>query len=163
MNNPLISIVVAIGENTRVMGKEGKLPWEIPEDLKRFKEITSGHPIIMGRKTYKSIGKALPNRTNIIITRNPNFSAPGCVVVDSLQKAIDEAKKVENEEIFIIGGGEIFNEAISLVDKLYLTLVKGEIQGDVFFPEYAEFTHILSRSEHNSNGYSYTFLDLVKN
>lgn len=159
---PLISIVVAISEGNRTIGKDNKLPWHIPEDLKRFKEITSGHPIIMGRKTFESIGRPLPNRTNIIVTRDTNYQVKNCVIVNSLEKAIEQASTIESEEIFIIGGGQIFKEALPLVDKLYLTVVKSQIEGDVFFPEYSAFKAILKQSFHSSNGYEYEFLDLTR-
>lgn len=162
MKKPTISIVVAIAERNRAIGKDNKLPWHIPEDLKRFKEITSGHPIIMGRKTFKSIGRPLPNRTNIIITRDANYQMEKCVIVNSIEKAIQEASQLEQEEIFIIGGGEIFKQALPYVDKLYLTIVKGPIDGDVFFPEYSAFKTIVKQSSHASNGYEYDFLELAR-
>lgn len=162
MKRPIISIVVAIAEKNRAIGKDNKLPWHIPEDLKRFKEITTGHPIIMGRRTYESIGRPLPNRTNIIVTKNKDFRAENCVVVNSLEEAIKKASEIDQEEIYIIGGGEIFKQALPYTDKLYLTLVQGDIEGDVFFPEYSEFNKTISQSSHESNGYSYTFIDLVK-
>lgn len=157
-----ICIVVAIGGKNRVIGNNNKLPWNIPEDLKRFKDITSGHPIIMGRKTYESIGRALPNRTNIIVTRDTNYQAAGCIVVNTLDDAINQAKQVETDQICIIGGGEIFRQAMPIVDKLYLTTIEGEFEGNVFFPEYKEFSKVINKSLHESNGYKYTFLDLEK-
>lgn len=162
MKKPLISIVVAISEGNRAIGKDNKLPWHIPEDLKRFKNITSGHPIIMGRKTFESIGRPLPNRTNIIITRDPSYQAENCVVVSSIEEAIQVATSYDNDEIFIIGGGEIFKQALPFVDKLYLTVVKGNIQGDVFFPDYSSFSKTVKQESHSSNGYTYTFIDLLR-
>lgn len=155
-------MVVAIAEKTRGIGLNNKLLWNIPEDLKRFKEITSGHPIIMGRKTYESIGRPLPNRTNIIITRNSDYKAPGCVVVESLERALEKAKNTHSEEIFIIGGGEIFKQALPVTDKLYLTIVEGDFEADVFFPDYSEFKQVIHTEKHESNGYTYTYIDLVR-
>lgn len=157
-----MSIVVAIGEKTRVMGKNNRLPWNIPEDMKHFKDLTRGHAVIMGRKTYESIGHPLPNRTNIIITRDKNYQMDGAIVVGSIEEAIAEAHKVEKNEICIIGGGEIFKQSMDMADILHLTLIKGDIEGDTFFPDYSEFKTILSRRESASNGYEYTFIDLTR-
>ena len=153
MNNPTISAVAAIGKN-RELGKNGKLIWNIAEDMKHFKEITSGHAVIMGRKTYESIGRPLPNRTNIIITRNSDFTAQGCIVVQSIDEAISEAKKYDTQEVFIIGGGEIYKQAINLTNKLYLTIVNESAQADTFFPEYSDFSlfekkEICTKSKHH--------------
>lgn len=161
MNKPRISIIVAI-DDERGIGRENTLPWYIPEDLKRFKEITSGHPVIMGRKTYESIGRLLPKRVNIIITRDTHFSVEGAVITHSLNDAIGEAKKHDDEEIFVIGGGQVFSEALTLADRLYLTLVKGIHNSTVFFPEYASFTKTISEEHGESNGKKYTFLTLEK-
>ncbi len=159
-----ISIVVALGKNTRAIGKGPDLLWRIGDDLKRFKTLTTGHPIIMGRKTFQSIGRALPNRTNIIITRDVNFKAENCVVVYSVEEALVEAQKVEQTEIFIIGGGEIYTQALPSVDKLYLTLVESDAEGDIFFPEYIEFVKEIFREERKDEktGLSYTWVDLER-
>ena len=163
MNSPTISIVVALAKKNRVIGKNNKLPWYIPEDLRHFKDVTEGHPVIMGRKTYESIGRPLPNRTNIVITRNKHFNAPGCLVVSSLADSVKLAEQKDTNEIFIIGGGQIFEEAITIANKLYLTLVEGDFDGDVYFPEYQSlFTKVISQSKHQSHGYKYTFLTLSK-
>lgn len=133
-----ISLVVAMSEN-RVIGVENRLPWNIPEDLKRFKKITSGHPILMGRKTFESIGRPLPNRTNIVITRNKDYRAEGVATCFSLTDALAWAQKAPGaEEVFIIGGGEIFREALPLAHRIYLTEVKWPFDGDAFFPEFDE-------------------------
>jgi len=161
MNNPKISLVAALSEN-RVIGKGNQLPWHISVDLQHFKKITSGHPVIMGRKTYESMGRLLPNRTNIIVTRDSNFKVEGAVVVNSLGQAIDEGKKANQEEIFIIGGGQIFEQAITLADKLYLTLIHTTIDGDAHFPDYSQFKHETSRQDGEENGLSFTFLDLER-
>lgn len=152
-----ISIIVAVGKNNRAIGKTGGLLWRIADDLKRFKALTTGHPIIMGRKTFESIGKALPNRTNIVITRNPDFKAEGVIIADSFAEALrlasNEVEKLvqgnhKNSEIFVIGGGEIYKQALPLADKLYLTLVKSDAEGDVFFPDWSkDFTKETFREE----------------
>jgi len=159
-----VSIIVAIAGSKRVIGKEGNMPWNIPEELKRFREITMGHPIIMGRKTHKSIGKALPGRTNIIITRDSVYTAEGCIVVDSLEKALQRAKLSRgNDEIFVIGGGEIYKQALPIADKLYLTKIENEVEGDVVFPDYSEFKKVANESEeHRSDGFKYKFLELER-
>ena len=112
---------------------DNKLPWYIPDDLKRFKKLTSDKVVIMGRKTYESIGKPLPNRLNIIVTRNKKLTIPGCIVVNSLTQAIEKAGN--NKEVFIIGGGEIYKESINFTNKIYLTKVHLEVKGDTTFPE----------------------------
>ena len=156
-----ISLIAAISENN-ALGKDNRLIFKIPEDMKRFKEITSGHPIIMGRKTYESIGRPLPNRTNIVVTRDENYRADGCEVVCSLEQAIEVAKKVEKTEVFVIGGGQIYKEAISLADKLYLTLVEGKYEADTFFPDYSDFNKVIHSESHESAGYKYEFLELER-
>lgn len=162
MKKPVVSLIVAIAETNRVMGNQGKLPWHIPADLKRFKELTSGHPIIMGRKTYESIGRPLPNRTNIIITHDLSYQADECIVLSSLDDALEEAQKHDSEEVFIIGGGEVFRLAMGIAERLYLTLIKGDITGDVFFPEYSAFNKVISEDTTSSNGYEYAFFTLEK-
>lgn len=126
----ILSIIVAMSEN-RVIGREGKLPWNLPEDLKRFRKLTLGHPVIMGRKTHESIGRLLPGRTNIILTQQKNYQVPGARVVDSLEKALTEL----SDEVFILGGGEIYKQFLPRADRIYLTLVHTHIEGDVIFPE----------------------------
>lgn len=157
---PKISIIAAIGKNTRAIGKNNQLLWCIPEDLQRFKKLTSGRPIIMGRKTFESISRPLPNRTNIIVTRDKNFQALGCVICYSLEEALEKAKEIEKEEIFVIGGAEIYQQAMPFADKLYLTLMESDAEGDTFFPEYGEFTKTLFKQESISDNIKYTFLDL---
>lgn len=138
MNKPIISIICAMDEN-RGIGVDGKLPWRLPEDLKHFRQLTTGHTVIMGRKTFDSIldylGKPLPNRTNIVVTRNLSYSAAGATIATSIDKAINLAKKYETHETFIIGGGQIFTTTINQADKLYITQVKGHYQTDTYFPE----------------------------
>jgi len=133
----MIVLMAAIGRN-RELGFGNKLPWHLPDDLKRFKEITHGHSIIMGRKTYESIGKALPERKNIVITRNADYKAPGAVVVDTILEAFKEAGTAAGEDVFVIGGGEIYRLALPYADKMYLTFVDAEIPADTYFPEFNE-------------------------
>jgi dihydrofolate reductase len=155
-----ISMIAAIASGNRALGLNGRLIYHIPEDLKRFKEITSGHPIIMGRKTFESIGMQLPNRKNIVITRDEDYFAEGVEIVHSL----DEALKLSegDDEVFIIGGGQIYKEAIGKADKLYLTLVEGNPDADTFFPDYSDFKKIIFEESHKSDGLKYKFLDLER-
>nr|AIA18378.1 Dihydrofolate reductase [uncultured bacterium] len=162
----MISTIVAVAKNG-VIGKEGGLPWYLPAELARFKEVTMGHPIIMGRKTHESIGRPLPGRTNIVVTRNKGFKADGCIVVDSLEKAIVEAKKGEGaDEIFIIGGEQIYKEAMPMLNRIYLTNVDAEVAGDKFFKydlkkwkEISSEKH--SADEKNRHNFEFTVLDRI--
>lgn len=131
----MISIIVAVASNG-VIGGGNSLLWHISEDLQRFKRITSGHPVVMGRKTYESIGRPLPNRRNIVITRQEDYAPAGVEVVHSLQDAL--ALFPSDEEVFITGGGEIYRQAMPLADRLYLTIVHCDYEGDTRFPEINE-------------------------
>lgn len=162
MNKPRISIIVAMDEK-RGIGKQNAIPWHVPGELKRFKEITTPHPMIMGRKTFESIGKVLPGRPHFIITRDTNYNVEGATICHSLDEAINKAKELDQEEIFIIGGGEIFKLAMPYADRLYLTLIKGAYEADVFFPDYAKFKNIISHEAKETNGFSYEFLILERN
>jgi len=143
----ILSLVVALGGN-RVIGKEGGLPWHIPGDLKLFKKTTMGKPIIMGRKTWQSLGRPLPGRTNIVITRNQAFSAEGAVVVGSLDQALSVGGECASEEIMVIGGAEIYAQALPKADRLYLTEVALTPDGDAFFPDFDKaLWHETSRQE----------------
>ncbi len=131
-----ISIIVAVAENN-VIGKDNKLIWHLPADMNYFKEKTTGHCVITGRKNYESIPekfRPLPNRTNIIITRQKNYHAPKAIVVSSIEEAVEKAKQTNDNEIFIIGGAEIFNQTMHLADKLYVTKIYHSFDGDVYFP-----------------------------
>jgi dihydrofolate reductase len=154
-----ISIIVAVAKNN-IIGKDNKLIWHLPADLKHFKSITSGHYVIMGRKVYESIGKPLPNRTNIVITRQKNYRAEGCIIVDSIDASL--ILITENSEAFIIGGGEIYQQTIDLVQKIYLTRIDEYFEGDTFFPEIdlAKW-NIISEEKYladEKNKYQYSFL-----
>jgi dihydrofolate reductase len=160
MQTPRISIIAAIGRN-RELGKKNELIWRIRDDMKRVKALTTGHPIIMGRKTFDSIGHPLPNRTNIVITR-AQMCIEGCLIYDSLQKGIEAAKAIDTEEIFIFGGASIYEEAFPLVERLYLTIIDAEdAEADVFFPDYTAFTKTISKEVHpeNTPGYTWVILD----
>ncbi len=160
-----ISIIVAIGEGNRVIGSGGKIPWHIPDDMRWFRQHTLGHPVIMGKNTFFSIGKALPHRTNIVLSDTPWDDAPEEIVVAfSVEEAIKKAKEaVGGEDIFVIGGGEVYKQALVFADRLYVTLVEGLYAGDVFFPEYESlFTRVVSREYCEMDGYRYSFLIVEK-
>jgi len=157
-----ISLIVAASENNAI-GKGGKLPWHLPDDLRRFKELTMGHPIIMGRKTHESIGRALPNRRNIVITRQKGLILEGCDVVGSLKEALNAAQTPQPlVEVFVIGGGEIYQQALPLANKIYFTRVHAEVNGDTFFPEISkdkwEQVDAERHEADSENPYAFTFL-----
>lgn len=154
----MISLIVAFDEN-RVMGYNNKMPWHLPGDLAYFKKTTMGKPMIMGRKTFESIGKALPGRTNIVITRDLNYKAEGVIVVHSFEEALDVAKK-EEKEIMIIGGEQIFRLALPIADVLYVTKIQHAFQGDTFFPEISDEWKTVSESEEHETkeGIKFSYL-----
>ncbi len=131
----IISIIAAMAKN-RVIGRSGAIPWHMPEDLRRFRELTMGHTIVMGRKTFENIGRPLPGRLNVILTRQPDYRAPGCRVCHFLAEALTAGAGAE--EIFICGGGEIYRESMALADRIYLTVIDREYDGDTFFPDIPE-------------------------
>lgn len=153
-----LSIIVAMGKN-RVIGANGAIPWRLPNELQLFKRITMGHHIIMGRKTWESIGRLLPGRTTVIITRQKQYAVPGAIVVNSLQDAI--ATAAQDEEIFVVGGGELYREALPKADRLYLTVVDAMPAGDTQMPEinFAEWreTSSESHSTDEKHAHSYRF------
>lgn len=128
----MITLIAAVAENY-ALGKDNQLLWHLPDDFKRFKNVTSGHYIIMGRKTFESFPKPLPNRTHVIITRQKKYASENCIIVDSLKAAISVCPK--DEEVFIIGGGEIYTQSIEIADKLDITKVHHSFEADTFFPE----------------------------
>jgi len=158
---PKISIICALAEN-RAIGKDNRLLWHIPEDLKRFQKLTRGHVVIMGRKTFESIGRALPERVNIVISRDLDFKPENCLVASSFEDALEKARQMEKNEIFIIGGGQVYNQAINQADKLYLTIVPGSYEADTFFPDYSVFKKITYREEFVFDGKNCSFLELEK-
>ncbi|RRJ93734.1 dihydrofolate reductase [Flavobacterium macacae] len=142
----MITMVAAIAENN-ALGKDNDLLWHLPDDFKRFKQITSGHYIIMGRKTFESFPKPLPNRTHVIITRQKNYHPEGCIIVDSMEKAIEACPK--DETIFIIGGGEIYTLGMDFADTIELTRVHENFEADTFFPEIDNTKWKLTSEEHH--------------
>ncbi len=170
----MISIIVAIDSKNGI-GKNNDLLFKIPEDYQRMKKIIFGHPLVMGRRTFESIGRVLPENTSIIITQNRDYKFPDfvktaeekqkCIVVHSLEKGIEKAKTADgSDEIIVFGGGQIFKEALAknLVDRLYLTIVEGNFGADTFFPDYSEFKKVIFEEEYQSGGYKYKFIDLEK-
>ena len=141
----LISLIVAMASN-RVIGHQGDIPWKIPGEQKMFKEITLGHVVIMGRITYESLACPLPGRTNIVVTRQTDYQAPGCIIVQDLDRAIKSCPPDENEA-FIIGGGQLYHKTISAADRIYLTVLPREIPGDTYFPEIPEADFEIKQSE----------------
>ena len=175
----MVSIVVAM-DSKRGIGKNNDLLFRIPEDFERMKKLTAGHPIIMGRRTFESIGRVLPGRTNIVISRNPAAGklvdeSPNLIFCSSLEEALRVAKEKEERatplrqgsegqsEIFIFGGGQVFKEAIEkgLVDRLYLTIVEGDYGADTFFPDYSKFK-IVEKEERSDGKYKYSFITLKR-
>ena len=155
-----ISLIVAVAKNN-VIGGDNKLLWHLPADLRHFKNVTMDHTIIMGRKTFESVGKPLPGRRNIIVTRNEDFEAEGCTIVNNMQAAVDLCKK-ENE-VFIIGGADIFRQSMNAADKIYLTRINHEFKGDVFFPElnFSDWKLVKYLKFHadEKNKYEYSFAE----
>ena len=154
----MLSLIVAISEN-HVIGREGQLPWHLSADLKRFKKLTMGHHIVMGRKTYDSIGRQLPGRTSVVLTRQTDWSVEGVLTATDLETALELAG--DDEEVFIIGGSQIYQLALPLVERLYVTRVQASVSGDTYFPEITseqwqlEQTDSFSADEKNDHDYSF--------
>lgn len=162
-----IAMIAAMGTRTRAIGKNNDLLWHIPEDAKHFKDITMGHPVIMGRRTWESIPekfRPLPGRANIVVSRDGSYQAKDATVVTSLDAALAAAAStVGSDEIFIVGGGQLYTEALPRADRLYLTLIDDDAEGDTFFPEYEkEFAKVISDESHEWKGLSYRFVTLEK-
>lgn len=159
----MISAIAVIGKN-RELGAANKLVFKVPGDLPRFRSITMGHPIIMGRKTFESIGRVLPGRANIVISRDTTLVIEGATVVESIEKALELGRQAEgSEEVFVIGGGEIYNLAMPYVERLYLTVVdESAREADVFFPDYSNFTKVILDEEHEVEGVKFKYLTLAK-
>lgn len=159
----MIVMIAAVAENN-ALGKNNELVWHLPNDFKRFKELTSGHYIIMGRKTFESFPKPLPNRTHVVITRQQNYQREGCIVVNSIETAIQACP--ENEIIYIIGGGEIYNQALPFSDRIEITKVHGQFEADAFFPDINPVEWHLMQSEFNAKDerhqFDYTYQTFVK-
>ncbi|MFC6998695.1 dihydrofolate reductase [Rufibacter roseus] len=157
----MIALVVAIAEN-RVIGKDNQLIWHLPEDLKHFKRLTMGHPMVMGRKTFEAIGKPLPGRTSVIISSQPDYKAPGgCIVVGSIEDALKTGLAID-EHVMVVGGGEVYRQTLPYAEVVYLTLVHESFDGDVFFPDLDPDTwEVTEQEEHPADerhAYPYTFL-----
>lgn len=166
MNAERLSLIVAIGRN-RAIGKDNELLWAIPDDLARFKELTLGHPVIMGRKTWESIPekfRPLPGRTNIVVTTDSTYKADGAILAQSFPEALSRARDGEGaDEIFAIGGQRIFECALPFAHRLYLTLIDDEKEGDSFLPAYEhEFSREIKREEREWNGLRYAWIDLER-
>jgi len=161
----IISIIVAVDEN-RGIGIENQIPWHLPADLARFKKLTMGHHLLVGRKTYESIGSVLPGRQMIILTRNPDYKAQDCITAETLDEALKLAEKRGEKEVFIIGGAEIYREALPLADHLYLTVVHTSAEADAYFPQFEEsaWSHVCVQDfpSDEKNSLATTFKHLVK-
>ncbi|TDD76317.1 dihydrofolate reductase [Flavobacterium caseinilyticum] len=159
----MIIIIAAAAENNE-LGKDNKIVWHLPNDYKRFKSLTSGHHIIMGRKTFESLKKPLPDRTHIIVTRQKDYQAQGCIIVDSVEKALNACP--EDQDSFIIGGGEIYTIGLPYADKIELTRVHSGFEADAFFPEISDTQWKIEASEFNEKDekheYDYTYLTFIR-
>lgn len=161
---PRVSLIVAMARN-RVIGADGKIPWHLPNELQLFKRVTMGHHIVMGRKTYESIGRLLPGRTTVIVTRQHDYAVPGAVIAHSLEDAV--ARCAGDSEIFIIGGGELYRAAMTLADRIYLTVVDAEPAGDTRMPEFdpaqwrVSETKQFHRDERHAHDYRFEVHDRV--
>lgn len=165
-----ISIIAAISEN-HVIGENNRVPWRIKEDLVRLKNLTRDQVVIVGRKTYESMvkyyrksGRQMPGKTYLAVTHNQNYqpASTNDRAVTSLEQALEFGRNNQANEVFVIGGGQIFSQAIGIADKLYLTVVHKTISGDAYFPDYAEFNKVVSKKESQTDEYRYTFLELIK-
>jgi dihydrofolate reductase len=156
-----LSLIVALANN-RAIGINNTLPWHLPEDLKRFKALTTGHHIIMGRKTYESLGRLLPNRVTVIVTRNKNYFVEGALVAHSLQDAIKLCKN--DDEVFIIGGAELYKEGLKIAQQLYITEVDLDVQGDAFFPEFdmKDWQETARENHVSAQGFAFSYLVLKR-
>nr|WP_304219848.1 dihydrofolate reductase [Fredinandcohnia onubensis] len=156
----MISLLVAMDKN-QLIGKDNDLPWRLPADLAYFKRVTMGHPIIMGRKTYDSIGRPLPGRENIIVTRDTSYEAEGCKVIHSIEEIVKMNEQTD-QELFVIGGAEIFKEILPHSDRLYITEINEEFKGDTYFPAFDKVEwKVISEEKgikNEKNPYDYTFL-----
>ena len=154
----IVSLIAAVSDNG-VIGRDGGLPWRLPDDLRQFKRLTLDHTIIMGRKTWEEVGRPLVNRRNVVVSRNPEFQAPGATVVPSLEEAL--ALGATERQVFVIGGGEIYRQALPRADRLYLTVVHATVEGDTTFPPFEEGSWALESEEYHPaddrHPHSFTF------
>jgi len=159
-----IAIVVAMAEN-RVIGRDNRLPWHLPADLRHFRQVTVGKPVLMGRKTHESIGRPLPERTNIVVTRDRCYESPGCIVVHSIESALRAAG--DHEEVMVIGGTDFYRQMLPKADRIYMTLVHTEFEGDALFPEldereWREVERVdCAPDENNPLPYSFSLLERI--
>lgn len=156
----MISMICAIGKN-REIGYRNKLLWNLPDDMRHFVRITSGKTVIMGEKTFQSIGRPLPNRKNIVVSLDTDFQAPGCEVSNDLFEVLNRYKNAE-EEVFVIGGGMIYRLSLPMADKLYLTLVDDAPEADTFFPDYSEFKTVVKEESADDGKYKLKFVELTR-
>lgn len=164
-NTPTIAAIVAMAEN-RVIGVNNQLPWHLPADLRHFKELTTGHAILMGRKTHQSIGRPLPNRLNLIMSRDSSYKADGCITVSTLDEALTEAIKHGHTQLFVIGGAEIYQLLMPQVNQLYLTIVHQNVNGDALFPvldqqQWEEVERVRHEPD-EKNAIAYSFVTMRK-
>ncbi len=159
----LISIIAAVGNN-RVVGIKNKLPWNLPADMEHFRQLTIGKPVIMGQKTFESVGKPLPGRTNIILTLDESFNPPDCLITHSIEEALVAAK--DFPEVMICGGVSIYRQFLTIADRMYLTLIKGDFEADAFFPEFDwnewQETERIDKESDKDNPYPYSFVTLQR-
>ena len=162
----MISVIAAVGNNN-VLGKDNQITWHLPADLKYFKSVTQSHVVIMGRKTFKSMGKPLVNRINIVVTRQEDYAKDGIIVVGSVEEAMKKAAEYDDDEVFIIGGGEIYRQSLPFTDRIYLTRIHAEYEGDTFFPEFSKDDWEVIKEEYHEpdqkNKHPYTFLVYQRN
>lgn len=165
---PRLALIAAMTRD-RVIGRQNTLPWRLPADMRRFRELTTGHPILMGRKTFESLGRPLPHRTNIVLTSDPSYTGQGCVTAHSLDQALAIAARYltpELTEIFVIGGENLYRQTLARADRLYLTQIEAQIEGDAWFPEFAlETWEVLARETRladEKNPYDCVFLTLER-
>jgi dihydrofolate reductase len=153
-----LSLIAAVARNG-VIGKDNTLPWHLPEDLKRFRALTTGHHIIMGRKTYESIDRLLPGRTTVIVTRNRDYRVPGALIAGSLQQAVELCG--QDEEAFLIGGAELFGDGLRLADRVYLTEIHADFEGDAFMPPLApgEWREVSRETHDSGQGWDYSYIN----
>lgn len=156
-----IIAIAAIGRN-RGLGKNNDLIYKIPEDMKHFRDETLGHPIITGRKNFEAMGRALPGRSTIVVTRDTTYAPEGALVAHTIEDAIQKGRELDREKVFIIGGGEIYKAALPYTDILDLTLIEDNKEADVFFPEYSEFSKVISETKKEHEGTPYSFLILER-
>jgi len=149
-----VSLIVAMDRN-RIIGRAGALPWHLPDDLQWFKHHTMGHTLLMGRRTFETIGHPLPGRRIIVVSRNPDFQAPGCIVATAIPAAINAAKPAE--QLFICGGGEIYRQTLDLAERIYLTELEIDVTGDTFFPEFGEDDFEIISAERHTEPFHYRF------